>query len=180
MDPTKPAKEAHFRVPVNLHSSLAFRTLPPSAMKLWVDMRCQLNSYNNGTLDATLATMSKRGWKHPGTLADAIWENLERGLIVRTREGKPGPAQICNLYAFTDVDIVRNDAKFVAGARPTRLYLQWQPGTSFAPPRLNKRIPRKRDTETVLPLIRKPKRSQYENRSVDLEAGTKTVSAKRG
>lgn len=53
MQTVKPTQESHFQVPVSLYSSLAFRTLPPSALKLWVGLLCQVNTCNNGMLDAT-------------------------------------------------------------------------------------------------------------------------------
>lgn len=149
-------------------------------MKLWIDMRTQLHGFNNGLLDATMTTMSKRGWTSPETLHNAITENLARGLIVRTREGKPGPARICNLYAFTDVAIVKDESKFVEGAQPSRLYLQWQPGVSFAPPSIgSKRLPKIRDTKIEALPIRKSNSCQYENRTVDSVTNTKTVSQKK-
>lgn len=169
MDPTRPAKERHFRVPASVFLSEAFRTLPPSALKLWIDLRSRVNSYNNGLLDATMRTMSQRGWRSPETLHRALRENLKRGLLIMTRHGKPGPARICSLFGFTDLAITKDNAKFVAGAPPSHAYAAWKPGMSMVPPRSgSQRIAKSRDTKIEPTSIRFPGHNQYESRIVDL------------
>src|SRR5437762_1701576 len=103
----KPPFERYLRIPAMVFDSAAFRTLPPSALKLWIDLRTLLNGYNNGNISAALSDLRRREWCSSSTLNSALWELLERGLLRRIREGKPGPFRICALYAFTDLPTVR-------------------------------------------------------------------------
>jgi len=163
-----------------VYGSAAFSTLPYAAAKLYIDLRVQLNGFNNGRLDATMTTMSKRGWTSLETLWRAIEELMARGLMARTREGKPGPAKICNLYRFTDLPTPSDEARFNKGMPATLEFHSWQPGKSFAPAKIGKKLMQiNRATETVSRLIRKSNSSRYGNRTVEPIADTKTVAGKK-
>jgi hypothetical protein len=41
---------------------------------LYIDLRTQLNGYNNRNVGATMSTLSKRGWTSPDTLHRALNE----------------------------------------------------------------------------------------------------------
>jgi hypothetical protein len=121
----KPGRIRYLRIEQPVYESEAFRTLPPSAVKLWVDLRTQLNGYNNGRLDATKQTLARRGWTSPETIYRALNELLSRGLLARTRHGKPGPARICSLFRFTDLPVEKDEKRFVVGSPATFEYNGW-------------------------------------------------------
>lgn len=146
----KPSRVRYVRIEDAIYLSDAFKTLPPSALKLWVDMRTQLNGYNNGRIDARKETLAGRGWTSPETLYRALNELLERGLLVCTRKGKRGPARICSLFRFTDLPTEKDEKRFVEGSRATWDFMQWKI----------------RGTETVAAVVRKPNHRRYGNRTV--------------
>ena len=158
---SRTAKRRYLRIEDAVYQSEAFRTLPSGALKLWIDMRVQLNGYNNGDINATMSTLAKRGWTSPETLYRALNELLERGLIDRTRLGKPGPGRVCSLFRFTDLPTPNNEAKFVDGKQATSEFIRWSQ-------------PKIRATETEAAPIRKSKRCRYGNRSVDSATNTET------
>src|SRR5450755_1100629 len=129
----RPTDERHIRIYASLYDSPAFRTLPPNALKLWIDLRRANNGFNNGNISCTLAALRPYRWCSSDTLSRALWELLARGLIRRTREGKPGPFRLCGLYAFTDIPSARNDKLEIAGGPATKEFARWVPGTSYAP-----------------------------------------------
>jgi hypothetical protein len=117
----KPVTERHIRIPYKLLQSCAWRALPNAGKALFVAMRTNLTSFNNGEISATLADLKHYGWRSPTTLATAIYQLQGLGFIRKTRAGgvRQG-SKICSLYAFTDQDTF---------AKP-RLYLEAQKATS--------------------------------------------------
>src|SRR5437867_11636545 len=98
------AQQEHWvQIKRTVYNSVAFRTLPPSALKLWIDLRTQFRGNNNGNINAAMSVLVHRGWTSTQTLHRALPELLERGLIARTRQGKPGPYRVCSLFRFTDL-----------------------------------------------------------------------------
>jgi hypothetical protein len=72
----KKATNHHVRIDDFIYKSAAFITLPGSAVKLYVDLRTQLHAYNNGNIDATMSTLSKRGWNSVSKVQRASSEIL--------------------------------------------------------------------------------------------------------
>ena len=72
--------------------------LSANARALLVELCHQYNGGNNGDFCAAYSVMKKRGWKSKGTLQRGINELLERGWIIKSRQG--GRHQ-CSLYALT-------------------------------------------------------------------------------
>jgi hypothetical protein len=111
-----------------VYQSEAFRTLPASALKLWVDLRVQFRGdFNNGNLSVTLGSpvLRERGWNSNDVLRRALAELIDRGLLKRARVGKRGPGRICSLYAFTDCPVAKNERLFIAGSQASNEFLQW-------------------------------------------------------
>jgi hypothetical protein len=121
----KHAEGRHIRVYDVLFDSLAFRTLPGSALKLWLDLRTQYFGSNNGRIPCTLNTLERRGWNSNQKLRRALQQLLDRGLLKCTRQSGPNKFHRASLYAFTDLDIARNDAEGIAGSQPTHEYMSW-------------------------------------------------------
>ena len=164
----KPATRRYLRIDDVVYQSDAFRTLHGGALKLWIDLRTQLNGFNNGNLDATMSTLSKRGWTSTATLQVAIKELMQRGLIDRTRHGKPGPYRICSLFRFTDLATPKDEKHFVDGKPATYEFKNWR-----APEQ------KKRASETEATLLRKLERNSFRNRSVDPESASETEARKK-
>jgi hypothetical protein len=160
-------RRRYLRIEDAVYQSEAFRTLPSGALKLWIDMRTQLNGYNNGDINATMSTLATRGWTSPETLYRALNELLARGLIDRTRLGKPGPGRVCSLFRFTDLPTPKNEAKFVDGKPATSEFSRWS----------EQKI---RATETEATPLRKSNRNKYGNRSVALATNTETEAQNSG
>jgi len=152
-----------------VYQAVAFATLPPSALKLWLDMRIQLNGFNNGRVVATMSTLCKRGWTSPPTLHRALRQLLARGLIDRTRQGKPGPARICSLFRFTDLATPKDEGRFIEARPSTHEYSRWEPDV--------KKI---RATKTEAMLIPKLNSYRYRNGRVDAATATETEAQKNG
>ncbi|MEO6117848.1 MAG: hypothetical protein ABIP37_02120 [Methylotenera sp.] len=79
--------------------SKVYANLSSHAVKLLNDLLCQYRGTNNGDLSAPFSTMQRdRGWKSKGTLARAIKELIESGLIEVSRQGG---RHKCSLFAVT-------------------------------------------------------------------------------
>ena len=123
-------KQEHFvRLRAAVYQSEAFRTLPDSALKLWIDLRTKFYGHNNGDLTITLRTMKFRGWNSNSKLTRAREALLKRGLIRRTKYCGPNVFHRASRYAFTDENIARNDEVGVAGASASHEYLNWTRNT---------------------------------------------------
>jgi hypothetical protein len=117
-----------------VYNSIAFRTLPGGALKLWMDMRTQFRGSNNGSIMVTLRVLQHRGWNSSSKLVRAMHELLERGLIAYTRHARKNAKHQASLFAFTDIDTAANARDGVVGAKATHEYLKWlQPAKSEAP-----------------------------------------------
>lgn len=85
-------------VPHAVLASDAYRTLGAHATKLLFDLGSQYRGANNGDLSAAWRIMVARGWRSRDTLAKALRELLDHGLIELTRQGG---LRRCSLYALT-------------------------------------------------------------------------------
>lgn len=113
-----------------VYNSIAFRTLPGSALKLWIDLRVQFKGWNNGSLMITLSAQKHRGWNSASKLYKARDALLERGLIAYTRKCNENKFHQASLYAFTDLDVAANDRNGIVGSRKTEAFLAWVPAST--------------------------------------------------
>jgi hypothetical protein len=127
-------REHYVQITRTVYDSYAFRTLPPSALKLWIDMRTNYVGNNNGNISATLSRLRERGWNSSETLANAIRVLLTRGLVRQTRIGKRGSTHTCSLFSFTDAPTSDNAKLGIKGGKATMEFAQWVDGKSFARP----------------------------------------------
>ena len=74
-------------LPMEVIRSPAWQELPPSAVKLAIDLMSQYTGKNNGRLCAAFEAMQKNGWKNKHTLIAAKRALLECPFVVRTRKG---------------------------------------------------------------------------------------------
>jgi len=106
---------SYLALPHAVLDSPALLNLRPAAVKLLLDIGAQFRGTNNGDLCAAWSLMKYRGWKSRQTLADALRELREFGLIQTTRQGGKHRA---SLYALTWHAIDYCDGKLDTG--PTR------------------------------------------------------------
>ena len=101
MSKFKRQKTAPFlAIPKQVIRSDAFENLGGSALKLLIQLGEQFNGTNNGNLQASWTVLKEKGWGSKGTLQRSINELLEKGFIVKTRQGYLRPHR-CSLYAIT-------------------------------------------------------------------------------
>lgn len=97
-----------FKLPHAVMDSPSYGSLSGSAVKLLNDLGRQYRGHNNGDLSAAWKVLRGRGWKSRDTLARALSELLELGLIEKTRQGG---LHLCSLYALTWYAIDECDGK---------------------------------------------------------------------
>ncbi|QRX83271.1 hypothetical protein [Glaciimonas sp. PAMC28666] len=76
-------------LPKDIIQSSEWQTLPPSAIKLAIDLMSQYTGKNNGRLCPSITVMKQCGWKSSKTLLDAKSALLECLFVVMTRKGHP-------------------------------------------------------------------------------------------
>ena len=74
-------------IPKLILTSDEWRFLPPSAIKLAIDLAAQHTGKNNGRLTPAFEAMKRCGWSSKGTLARAKAALLDTSFTVRTRKG---------------------------------------------------------------------------------------------
>jgi hypothetical protein len=83
----------------------AWIVLPPAAKVLWLDLRRQLNSFNNGDICCALSVLRKRGWTSTSKLARSKFALIGLGFIAVTRPGGFAMGKhVPTLFRFTDVE----------------------------------------------------------------------------
>ncbi len=129
------AKKLHQRDPNGQHARLyhellkspAWIALSSSAIRLFVDMRMKLTSYNNGNIEAVFSELKHRGWQSKTTMHKALRELETLGFIVRTRLGGiASMSRICSLYRFTDFDAIDSHKLNIAGCKATYDYRKFE------------------------------------------------------
>ncbi len=161
----------YMKIDDTVYQSLAFRTLPTAAAKLWLDLRTQFNGANNGNISAVMSVLVHRGWVSTSTLQNALRELLARGLIAHTRRGRPGPFRVCSLYRFCDLPCAKNEARFIEGRIATCEFAEWKP---------NGAAEKIRASEIEATLLRKSKCYRFENRSVEALTASEIEAQKNG
>jgi len=75
-------------LPFDVIQSDEWRSLPPNAIRLAIDLMSQYTGKNNGRLCPAWVVMERYGWKTERTLIDAKRALLECTFVVHTRQGK--------------------------------------------------------------------------------------------
>lgn len=127
--PRKPSykDKQFFALPHSIMRSQEWTELSHRAVRLLIDLGEQLNGKNNGDLHcAWKPMMEKRGWKSKDQLYKSRDELLEKGWIIKTRQGG---RRIPHLFAisFREIDDcvykkgdMKGKSKFDAGIKSTR------------------------------------------------------------
>ena len=92
-------------LPYRLLVHPAFDNLSPKAIAVLIKLARGYNGRNNGDLSCTVSMMAAGRPMDAKTLASALTELIEAGMIVRTRENRKGGREQgmarCALYAIT-------------------------------------------------------------------------------
>jgi hypothetical protein len=117
------ASHANFiGIPRSVADSAAFIALPQLARALYVDLRRQFNGRNNGDICAANSVLTPYGWAHT-SIHKGLRAIIRHGLMVQTRQGGIASlSRTCSLYGFTDLPIMANPVKGIAGAAPSLDY----------------------------------------------------------
>lgn len=121
-------------IPHFVLESQQWADLPPSSVKLLMELARQYRGANNGDLGATINDLAPRGWASNATFRRALSYLEDNGWIVRTRQG--GRHIGCNLYAITwwPIDACGGKHQHAAETKPGH---QWREknGRPFSGPR---------------------------------------------
>lgn len=82
----------------NMSKSPLLDVLSPHSCKLLLQTVHLYNGKNNGDICLAFSVMKKRGWKSSATLNKSIKDLLDKGFLIKTRQG--GLNMGCCLYAF--------------------------------------------------------------------------------
>ena len=113
----------HARLYHDMLKRPAWIALSSSAIRLFVDMRLKLTSFNNGNIEAVFSELRHRGWQSKITMHKALRELETLGFIGRTRQGGiASMSRICSLYRFTDHDAIDSPKMRITGCKATHDY----------------------------------------------------------
>ena len=122
----KARKERYITLPNQCLASDNFASLSAHANKLFLDLAAKCYGYNNGDLNMVWPDMQKRGWKSKETWNKARIELLDKGWIVKTRQGWNNR---CSLYGFTFMKMGEFNGKLdcAEGRLATNDWKKWRP-----------------------------------------------------
>jgi hypothetical protein len=107
-------------VPHAILESSEWAALTAYEVKLLLDVYGQFSGNNNGALSAAWTLMRPRGWRSQATLNNALRGLLEKGFLIKTRQGGK---HRCSFFAVTWREVQECDGKH--DMRPTKV----APGT---------------------------------------------------
>jgi hypothetical protein len=117
----------HARVYTSITDSPAWLALSYSARALYVQLRCNLNSHNNGQLTCTLAAFKHEGFSSSSTLRSGLRDLEAVGLIEKTVQGGlTYGAKIPCRYRFTDQPTIASPKYGVAAKPATKEWLRFK------------------------------------------------------
>lgn len=119
-------------LPKAMLESAEYAALTAAEVKLLLDIAVQFNGYtNNGDLHCNFALMKVRGWRSQATLWRALSGLLEKGFLIKTRQGGK---HRCSLFAVTWREV--HDCKGKHDSSPTRTAKNnWRRSPQISPPK---------------------------------------------
>ena len=89
---------SYVALPHVILESQEWAALTASEVKLLVDVFSQFNGSNNGAMSASWTLMKRRGWRSQDTLNRALRGLLDKGFLLKTRQGG---RHRCSFFAVT-------------------------------------------------------------------------------
>ena len=108
----------YFKMSYRMAQSEAVRSLSGGALKVFIELRCRFNGYNNGKLTLSMDEAARLLHMSKATACRALEQLMDRGLVKRTKVGE-WCGRRASEYAVTD--------RSVDGVQPTNEWNQWQP-----------------------------------------------------
>ena len=110
--------------------SQSFSRLSAHAVKLLIELLAQYKGDNNGDLQMTWNTMSKRGWASRDTLNKARNQLMETNFILVARQGG---RHRCSLYAVTfyAIDECKGKLDISATVAPPKTWRRYEPAPTL-------------------------------------------------
>lgn len=108
-----------------IYKSAAWRALPDSAVRLWIDLRTKNTGSNNGKITPTISTMRALGWVSKSKLSRALALLVEHGFIRYTRKSSPNAFHRASRIRFTDIPMPGDEREGLDGCGPTWDFLKW-------------------------------------------------------
>ena len=125
----------HFaQIPVEVLTSDACRTLPHSAVRVLIALCAQFRGRNNGDLSLTWRIVQLYGVRRKAHLVKGLGLLLERGLIVKTRQGGKRPLGP-SLYAITwqPIDECNGKLEVQWSMTASDAWARWATGPALEP-----------------------------------------------
>jgi hypothetical protein len=116
----KDPRGGHVRLHWDLLDSHAWRAISWGDQGLYVALRRRLRATNNGDIEATLGSLRHYGISSSASLAKGLRALAAVGLIAKTRQGGLSQGRrVCNLYRFTDEEVLENPTKGIPRSKAT-------------------------------------------------------------
>lgn len=110
-DIPEPVPTPYAAIPCAVVDAVSFQGARPTAKALLVELIRQHNRKNNGHFQLARHYMKTRGWSSPDVIRRAVEDLIERGLVIRTRQGglNTGPSRYAvtwlRISNFAELDI---------------------------------------------------------------------------
>lgn len=118
----------YFKLHHHMITHPRFHDLSSPAVHMIVTLCSQFNGKNNGDLCASASVLKKQGWNSNGKIRRAIDELLDKGFLIKTRQG--GVLGPCHLWAFTFLKIDECKGKWL-DVKPTHFPLHYWKDPAF-------------------------------------------------
>lgn len=99
---------SYVALPHSILESTEWAELTTAEVKLLIDMFGQFNGRCNGALSSAWSLMKPRGWVSCDTLHRALNGLIEKGFLIKTRQGG---RHVCSLFAVSWLPIQECDGK---------------------------------------------------------------------
>ena len=123
----KDKRGPHVRLYNEVQDSHAWLALSFTEQALYFALHRQLNSYNNGAIEATVAKLAPHNFASKSTIFKSLRALVAVGLIEKTRQGlMTHGGKTCSLYRFTDIECFDIPKKAIKAHKATNEWKSWK------------------------------------------------------
>ncbi len=110
-----------------VQDSAAWLALTFTEQAFYLAIRRQLNSHNNGSIEATVEKLAAHNFASKSTIFKSLRALVAVGLIEKTRQGlMTYGGKVCSLYRFTDIECFDIPKKAITARRATNEWKSWK------------------------------------------------------
>ena len=125
--PPKDPRGPHARLYNDIQGSHAWLALSFTEQALYIAIRRQLNTFNNGSIEATVEKLAAHNFTSKSTIFKSLRALVTVGLIEKTRQGlMTHGGKTCSLYRFTDIECFDIPKKCIAARKATNEWKCWK------------------------------------------------------